>query len=79
MKDKKKLTVACPKCKKKFSYFESKFRPFCTEKCKMVDLGHWIEGDYSVPVVEFDDLPMPDEEMNESDFFLQDDDTEQGD
>jgi endogenous inhibitor of DNA gyrase (YacG/DUF329 family) len=50
--DKKKLQVKCPKCKKKFEYYSSKFRPFCTERCKMIDLGHWLDESYSVPANE---------------------------
>ncbi len=41
--------VNCPHCKKKFNYYDSEFRPFCTEKCKMVDLGHWLSESYTVP------------------------------
>lgn len=40
--------IKCPGCKKEFNYFDSKFRPFCTERCKMIDLGHWLAEDYSV-------------------------------
>lgn len=25
------------------------FRPFCSERCKMVDLGRWLSGSYRVP------------------------------
>jgi uncharacterized protein len=25
------------------------FRPFCSERCKMIDLDHWLEGRYRVP------------------------------
>lgn len=42
------LLVNCPICKKKFNYYVSDFRPFCTEKCKEIDLGHWVTGSYSV-------------------------------
>lgn len=24
-------------------------RPFCSERCRMIDLGHWASGDYAVP------------------------------
>ncbi len=41
--------VSCPTCRKKFNYFESEFRPFCCEKCRMVDLGHWLSESYAVP------------------------------
>ncbi len=23
--------------------------PFCSERCRMLDLGHWLEGDYKLP------------------------------
>ncbi|OIQ19780.1 MAG: hypothetical protein BM556_04670 [Bacteriovorax sp. MedPE-SWde] len=45
---KKKLIVKCAKCKKEFNYYDSEFRPFCCEKCKMIDLGLWVTGSYTV-------------------------------
>lgn len=41
--------VNCPSCRKKFNYYDSEFRPFCSEKCRLVDLGHWLTESYSVP------------------------------
>jgi endogenous inhibitor of DNA gyrase (YacG/DUF329 family) len=29
--------------------------PFCSDRCKLIDLGRWLDGKYQVPVVE-DDL-----------------------
>jgi uncharacterized protein len=26
------------------------WRPFCSERCKMADLGQWLSGAYSIPV-----------------------------
>lgn len=26
----------------------SPFRPFCSERCKLIDLGHWAAGDYVI-------------------------------
>lgn len=49
----KLLKVKCPQCDTVFSYYESEFRPFCRERCKMVDLGHWFEESYKVPDKEF--------------------------
>ena len=46
---KKQLEVECPKCKLKFNYYDSNFRPFCTERCREIDLGHWVSGNYKVP------------------------------
>ncbi len=45
----KVLRVKCPHCKKEFAYNTSDHRPFCSERCRMVDLGHWLEGSYAVP------------------------------
>lgn len=46
----KKIEVTCPNCKKKFEYFSSEFRPFCSERCRLIDLGQWLSESYSVPV-----------------------------
>lgn len=43
------LTVACPTCKKKFKYHDSAFRPFCSERCRLLDLGQWLTESYAVP------------------------------
>ncbi|MEE2670776.1 MAG: DNA gyrase inhibitor YacG [Bdellovibrionota bacterium] len=45
---KKKLEVKCPQCAVKFDYYSSEFRPFCCEKCKMVDMGQWFSESYKV-------------------------------
>jgi endogenous inhibitor of DNA gyrase (YacG/DUF329 family) len=44
------LSVTCPRCKKVFNYYSSEFRPFCNEKCRLIDLGQWLNGSYTVPV-----------------------------
>lgn len=49
-KKNKQLEVECPKCKQKFSYYQSDFRPFCSEKCQQVDLGNWFLEKYTTPV-----------------------------
>jgi endogenous inhibitor of DNA gyrase (YacG/DUF329 family) len=46
----KQLEVECPNCKKKFNYYSSTFRPFCCEKCRLIDLGQWLTESYTVPV-----------------------------
>ena len=45
----KKIEVSCPVCKKKFNYFSSEFRPFCCERCRLIDLGQWLSESYAVP------------------------------
>ena len=29
--------------------------PFCSDRCKLIDLGRWLDGKYQVPVVENDE------------------------
>lgn len=48
----KKLDVKCPHCKTEFNYYSSEYRPFCCERCKMVDLGHWFNESYALPTKE---------------------------
>lgn len=45
----KQREVSCPNCRKKFNYFDSEFRPFCCEKCRLIDLGQWLSESYAVP------------------------------
>lgn len=45
----KKLTYPCPMCKKMADISEeNKARPFCSERCKLIDLGKWASEDYRV-------------------------------
>lgn len=62
----KKLEIKCPHCKELFNYYESAFRPFCSERCKMVDLGHWLSGSYTVPL---ENIPI---DETEADFEIED-------
>ena len=49
-------TVSCPRCAKPVRWGpESPFRPFCSERCKMIDLGAWANESYRVPVEERDE------------------------
>ena len=41
--------VKCPTCEKSFEYYSSDFRPFCSGKCKNVDLNMWFDEEYKVP------------------------------
>ncbi len=49
----------CPRCAKETAYEGNPFRPFCSERCKLIDLGHWVSGDYRVPVVETEEESPP--------------------
>jgi uncharacterized protein len=36
----------CPVCGKPAT---AALRPFCSERCRQVDLGRWLAGDYAIP------------------------------
>jgi uncharacterized protein len=47
--------VACPRCGKTAKWNPANpFRPFCSERCKMIDLGQWATDGYRIPVQEAD-------------------------
>lgn len=47
----KEKIVACPHCGNSVKWQnESRFRPFCSERCKLIDTGNWVMGNYSVSV-----------------------------
>lgn len=47
--------VPCPQCGKSVAWNTANpFRPFCSERCKLIDLGQWASESYRVPVEESD-------------------------
>ncbi len=48
--------VACPQCGGESMWSaDNKYRPFCSERCKLIDLGAWASESYRVPVQESKD------------------------
>ena len=48
--------VTCPTCGKRVEWTpEAKWRTFCSDRCKMIDLGAWANEAYRIPAVERDD------------------------
>ena len=46
----KALTVTCPRCGKNAVYgAENPSRPFCSERCRLIDLGAWANESYRIP------------------------------
>ena len=43
-------TNRCPICEKQFDPAASPAMPFCSERCRQIDLGRWLREVYSVPV-----------------------------
>jgi endogenous inhibitor of DNA gyrase (YacG/DUF329 family) len=49
MTDKKNIrAVVCPICRKEISWNDNPVRPFCSERCRLVDLGNWASEDYRI-------------------------------
>lgn len=43
----------CPQCGESASLApENAWRPFCCQRCKLLDLGEWFSGRYSVPAAD---------------------------
>ena len=43
-------SVACPKCGTLTEYsLQNKWRPFCSERCRLIDLGKWASDEYRLP------------------------------
>lgn len=44
--------IACPGCGKETVYSpENPYRPFCSERCRLIDLGQWANEAYRVPTI----------------------------
>ena len=47
--------VLCPQCGSDATLGpDNRWRPFCSERCKLIDLGNWATGSYRIPVEEPD-------------------------
>jgi len=53
------VKIKCPFCKKYAVWEDNPWRPFCSERCRNLDLGKWFDEDYrvageSAPAPEYD-------------------------
>ena len=45
------ITVNCPTCHAPVQWQpENEYRPFCSERCKLIDLGAWASEEHKIPV-----------------------------
>jgi endogenous inhibitor of DNA gyrase (YacG/DUF329 family) len=50
--------VSCPRCGAQVPWIaNNRYRPFCSERCKLIDLGDWAAEKNRVPVQEGQDAP----------------------
>ena len=45
----------CPQCRRETRWEDNPWKPFCSERCKMIDLGRWASEEYRVPIAETSD------------------------
>lgn len=62
MAEQKYPLVRCPTCSAELEWRpENRYRPFCSDRCRKIDLGAWANEEYRVPVVEqSEDTDQPD-------------------
>ena len=41
--------VKCPTCQREIDWSQSPFRPFCSERCRLIDLGAWLTEKHAIP------------------------------
>jgi len=50
--------LSCPRCGAQVAWSpENRYRPFCSERCKLIDLGDWATEKFRVPAEEDKDPP----------------------
>ena len=58
MTKKKVRSLRCPTCRKIVLANDAEY-PFCSERCRLLDLARWVDGAYRVPA---EPVPSPDED-----------------
>jgi hypothetical protein len=41
--------ISCPQCRQPTVWAGNEHRPFCSERCRLIDLGAWIDEQYRIP------------------------------
>ena len=63
-----KRKIKCPQCGRLTLFSsENPFRPFCSERCRLLDLGQWADESYRIPVEQSSvssELEIPDEDAD---------------
>ena len=54
--------VRCPNCRRDVTWEGNPWRPFCSERCKLTDLGAWATERYRIPDEEPPNAEVPDDD-----------------
>jgi endogenous inhibitor of DNA gyrase (YacG/DUF329 family) len=52
------LMPKCPECGKQSEWQKNPWRPFCSERCKLIDFGRWANEEYRVPGQKIDPVEI---------------------
>ena len=52
--------VKCPTCSRETEYTGNKYRPFCSERCQLIDFGAWADEEFSLPA---EDTALTEEDL----------------
>ncbi len=52
-------TLRCPICERPFDPDESPAMPFCSERCRLIDMGRWLDEKHGLP---YEPAEKPEEE-----------------
>lgn len=55
------LRVRCPTCHREAAW-DQPYRPFCSERCRLIDLGAWLSEQRSIPGESAEQPPPADDE-----------------
>lgn len=58
------MKIKCPICKKKTEWENNPFRPFCSERCKLIDLGAWAAEEYRIEGEKTSEKPKNEDKQN---------------
>lgn len=54
-------TLNCPRCGELTVWENNEYRPFCSERCKLIDFGAWANEEYTLPT---EDAPQADSQQD---------------
>ncbi|HEY0428757.1 MAG TPA: DNA gyrase inhibitor YacG [Pyrinomonadaceae bacterium] len=54
--------IKCPTCGKQTEYSGNEFRPFCSERCKLLDFGAWANEEFALPA---ENTPLTEEDLQQ--------------
>lgn len=59
--------ISCPTCGEQNTWHsENRFKPFCSDRCKLIDLGEWASDSRKIPGDPVANLPFSDHNASDS-------------